>query len=160
MLQVTPIVFVADDGVCVRESLELLARCEGWQPETFASAQEFLDHPRAPVPSCLILHISLPGYIAVARDEDDWHIRTATSLWRSRPVIPTQTTGYGVGVSGPLNIQVGGELGISGITEKAHRGKAMQTMKAHSLADLVKMGARLRPAPANEGGVKFTRHDH
>jgi len=61
MLQVTPIVFVADDDVCVRESPELLIRCEGWQPETFASAQEFLDHPRAPVPSCLILDISLPG---------------------------------------------------------------------------------------------------
>ncbi len=61
MLQVTPIVFVADDDLCVRESTQLLIRCEGWQPETFASAQEFLDHPRTPVPSCLILDISLPG---------------------------------------------------------------------------------------------------
>jgi DNA-binding NtrC family response regulator len=100
MLQVTPIVFVVDDDVSVRESLELLIRCEGRQPETFASAQQFLDHPRAPVPSCLILDISLPGYIAVARDEDDRHIPAATSLWMSRPVIPTPTTGYGVGVSG------------------------------------------------------------
>ena len=160
MLQVTPVVFVADDDVCLRESLELPTLCEGWQPETFASAQEFLHHPRAPVPSCLNLDISLPGYIAMARDEDDWHIRAATSLWRSRPVIPAETTGYGVGVSGPLNKQVGGELGISGVTEKAHRGKAMQTMKAHSLADKVKMVARLAPPLANEGGVKFTRHDH
>jgi FixJ family two-component response regulator len=48
-------------------------------------------------------------------------------------------------VSGLLNKQVGGELGISEITVKAHRGKVMQKMKADSLADLVKMAARLRP---------------
>src|SRR5215472_899519 len=55
------IVFIVDDDVSVRESLELLIRNEGWQPETFASAQEFLDRPRALVPSCLVLDISLPG---------------------------------------------------------------------------------------------------
>jgi FixJ family two-component response regulator len=57
----TPIVFVVDDDVSVRESLELLIRCAGWQPETFASAQEFLARPRAPAPSCLVLDVSLPG---------------------------------------------------------------------------------------------------
>jgi FixJ family two-component response regulator len=57
----TSIVFVVDDDISVRESLELLISHEGWQPEIFASAQEFLDHPRVPVPSCLILDISLPG---------------------------------------------------------------------------------------------------
>jgi FixJ family two-component response regulator len=56
----TPIVFVLDDDISVRESLELLLRCEGWQPETFASAQEFLFRPRPLVPSCLILDVSLP----------------------------------------------------------------------------------------------------
>src|SRR5580658_527329 len=60
MLQVTPIVFVVDDDISVRESLELLIRCEGWQPEIFASAQEFLSRPRVLVPSCLVLDISLP----------------------------------------------------------------------------------------------------
>src|SRR5260370_7600219 len=57
----TPIVFVVDDDISVRESLELLIRSEGWQPETFESAQEFLAHPRALVPSCLVLDVSLPG---------------------------------------------------------------------------------------------------
>src|SRR6204780_5207201 len=61
MSQATPIVFVVDDDISVRESLELLIRCEGWQPELFASAQEFLVRPRAPVPSCLVLDLSLPG---------------------------------------------------------------------------------------------------
>jgi FixJ family two-component response regulator len=51
-------------------------------------------------------------------------------------------------VSGLLNKQAGGELGISEITVKAHRGKVMQKMKADSLADLVKMASRLCPAPA------------
>jgi FixJ family two-component response regulator len=57
----TSIVFVVDDDISVRESLEFLIRNEGWQPETFASARAFLDRPRVPFPSCLILDISLPG---------------------------------------------------------------------------------------------------
>lgn len=56
-----PGVFIVDDDVSVHESLELLVRNENWKPETFASAQEFLDHPRTPVPSCLVLDLSLPG---------------------------------------------------------------------------------------------------
>src|SRR6266850_7549954 len=55
-----PIVFVVDDDVSVRESLELLIRNEGWQPETFQSAQEFLAHPRVGAPSCLVLDVTLP----------------------------------------------------------------------------------------------------
>jgi FixJ family two-component response regulator len=60
MSHATPIVFVVDDDVSVRESLELLIRCQGWEPETFASAQEFLGRPRVLAPSCLILDVSLP----------------------------------------------------------------------------------------------------
>lgn len=58
---VCPIVFVVDDDISVRESLELLIRHEGLNVETFESAQEFLARPRALAPSCLILDISLPG---------------------------------------------------------------------------------------------------
>ncbi len=61
MSHAVPVVFVVDDDVSVRESLELLIRCEGWEPQTFASALEFLAHPLALVPSCLVLDISLPG---------------------------------------------------------------------------------------------------
>jgi FixJ family two-component response regulator len=56
----TPIVFVVDDDISVRESLEALIRCEGWESETFASAEEFLSRPRALAPSCLVLDVSLP----------------------------------------------------------------------------------------------------
>jgi FixJ family two-component response regulator len=56
----TPIVFVVDDDVSVREALEGLISAEGWRPETFGSAQEFLSRPRANSPSCLILDVSLP----------------------------------------------------------------------------------------------------
>jgi FixJ family two-component response regulator len=55
-----PIVFVVADDAAVRESLELLIRCEGWQPETFQSPREFLNRPRPVVPSCLVLDVSLP----------------------------------------------------------------------------------------------------
>src|SRR5262245_38309509 len=60
MPNATPIVFIVDDDVSVRESLELLIRSAGWRPETFASAQEFLARPRVNAPSCLVLDVSLP----------------------------------------------------------------------------------------------------
>ena len=60
MTQATPIVFVVDDDVSVRESLDAMIRFAGWQPKAFASAQEFLSEPRARVPSCLILDLKLP----------------------------------------------------------------------------------------------------
>ena len=60
-LDVRPIVFVVDDDISVRESLELLIRCEGWRPETFSSARDFLTRPRVIVPNCLVLDVSLPG---------------------------------------------------------------------------------------------------
>ena len=206
MLHVTPIVFVVDDDVSVRESLELLIRCEGWQPATFASAQEFLACPRALVPSCLVLDVSLPGLnglelqkrVAVERTDmpiifitgygdvpmtvqamkagavefltkpfnDDVLLSAIrAALERSRVALSLEAEMrvlrdcyasltqrerqvMALVVSGLLNKQVGGELGISEITVKAHRGKVMQKMKADSLADLVKMAARLRPAPA------------
>src|SRR5277367_889564 len=60
MLSEKPIVFVVDDDVSVRESLESLIRFEGWQPEIFASAQEFLARPRVLAPGCLVLDVNLP----------------------------------------------------------------------------------------------------
>jgi FixJ family two-component response regulator len=56
----TPIVFVVDDDISVREALEALIQLEGWQAETFASAEGFLSRPRVVVPSCLVLDVSLP----------------------------------------------------------------------------------------------------
>jgi len=58
--QQEPIVFVVDDDISVRESLELLIKFAGWQPETFASARDFLERPRSTTPSCLVLDVSLP----------------------------------------------------------------------------------------------------
>jgi FixJ family two-component response regulator len=206
MSHAVPIVFVVDDDVSVRESLELLIRCEGWEPQTFASALEFLARPRALVPSCLVLDISLPGLNGldlqkqVAVERPDMPIIFITGygdvpmtvqamkagavefltkpfadevlLSAIRQAIERSEAALGheaeirtlrdryaslsgrerevmtLVVSGLLNKQVGGELGISEITVKAHRGSMMRKMKADSLAELVKMAARLQIAPA------------
>jgi FixJ family two-component response regulator len=57
----TPVVFIVDDDVSVRESLELLVVAAGWKPESFASAEDFLARPRIDGPSCLILDVTLPN---------------------------------------------------------------------------------------------------
>ena len=200
---VSPIVYVVDDDVSVRESLELLIQNQDWRPELFESAQEFLDRPRALVPSCLVLDISLPGLNGlelqerVAAERRDMPIIFITgygdvprtvqamkagavefltkpfndevllrairqALERSRLALthdtemqqlrdryasltPRERQVMALVVSGLLNKQVGGELGISEITVKAHRGQVMQKLKANSLADLVRMEAKLRP---------------
>jgi FixJ family two-component response regulator len=60
MMRAAPIVFIVDDDLSVRESLAELVRTEGLQVEAFASAREFLAHPRARGPSCLVLDLALP----------------------------------------------------------------------------------------------------
>lgn len=69
MPDVTPIVYVVDDDVSVRESLELLIANAGWKPEVFASAHDFLARPRATVPGCLVLDVTLPGLNGLALQE-------------------------------------------------------------------------------------------
>lgn len=204
MPPIRPIVFVVDDDVSVRESLELLIATAGWQPEVFASAQEFLQSPRAVGPTCLVLDVSLPGLNGlelqkrIAGERTDMPIIFVTghgdvpmtvqamkagavefltkpfndeellgairqALERSRAALGMEAEIQSLRgryalltdrerqvmalvVSGLLNKQVGGELGISEITVKAHRGKVMQKMKADSLPDLVRMAAKLHRA--------------
>jgi FixJ family two-component response regulator len=200
------IVFVVDDDVSVRESLELLIKSAGWQPETFASAQEFLSRPRVTRPCCLVLDVTLPGLNGLELqqqlgDRIDMPIIFITghgdvpmsvkamkagavefltkpfkddvlldairgAIERSRTALrqdsetrvlrdcyalltPREREVMSLVVSGLLNKQVGGELGISEITVKAHRGQVMRKMKAESLPDLVTMAADLglRAAP-------------
>jgi FixJ family two-component response regulator len=207
MSDVTAIVFVVDDDVSVRESLELLIRAAGWQPETFASAKEFLSRPRPTVPCCLVLDVTLPGLSGLELQQQlagrtDMPIIFITgygdvpmtvqamkagavefltkpfindvlldaiggAIERSRAAVrqesdmrmlrssytsltPREREVMALVVSGLLNKQVGGELGISEITVKAHRGQMMRKMKADSLAELVTMAARLGLRPARK----------
>lgn len=205
----TPVVFVVDDDEAVRESLDSLICCAGWQAETFASAREFLLHPRVSAPSCLVLDVTLPDLSGldlqerIAVDRIDMPIifisghgdvpmtvramkagavefltkpfrtevllgaigdaieRSRTALQREAALRRLQGCYATLSrrerevmelvVRGRLNKQVGGELGISEITVKAHRGRVMQKMAAHSLADLVNMAAYLRGAGPTPG---------
>jgi FixJ family two-component response regulator len=206
-LTAIPVVFIVDDDVSVRESLELLIRNENWKPETFASAQEFLNHPRRLVPSCLVLDVSLPGlnglelqkrlalehidmpiifitgygdvpktvqamkagaleFLTKPINNDTLVSAIRNALQRSRLALdrnaemqelrnryasltPREQQVMALVVSGLLNKQVGGELGISEITVKAHRAQVMQKMKADSLATLVKLAAKLHTPQAS-----------
>ncbi|HUN95240.1 MAG TPA: response regulator [Bradyrhizobium sp.] len=58
---VVPIVYVVDDDISVRESLELLIHTAGWRAVLFESAQAFLRCSNEGAPSCLILDVNLPG---------------------------------------------------------------------------------------------------
>lgn len=202
--QVTPIVFVVDDDISVREALEGLISYVGWKVETFSSAEAFLARPRVLAPSCLILDLSLPDLNGLALQErladridmpiifvtgygdipttvramkagavefltkpiaDDTLLKAIErALRRSEDMLRTEAEldklqdryeslsrreqeVMALVVSGLMNKQIAGRLGISEITVKAHRGKVMRKMEAGSLADLVKMATRLRVAP-------------
>jgi FixJ family two-component response regulator len=83
---VMPVVFVVDDDVSVRESLELMILAAGWHPETFPSATDFLAHPRLGGPSCLVLDVSLP-------DLNGLDLQRRIVDWSAMPII--FITGYG-----------------------------------------------------------------
>jgi FixJ family two-component response regulator len=200
-----PIVFVVDGDDSVRQSLELLIQGEGWQPEVFACAREFLSRPRVLAPSCLVLDVTLPdlngldlqklvadriempvifitvhadvrttvralkagavdfltkpirnelllGAIRRAIERSHAALRHETEIQplreRYASLSRREREVMALVVSGRLNKEVGGELGISEITVQAHRGRVMQKMRADSLAGLVNMAARLSLTPA------------
>jgi FixJ family two-component response regulator len=200
MQDMTGVVFVVDDDVSVRESLELLLKHAGWQARIFDSAPRFLAHPRPAGPSCLVLDVTMPGLNGLElqqqlvdraempiifitgygdvpmsvramkagaaefltkpfRDEvlleairgaidrsrvalgREWALREVRE--RCATLTPRERQVMALVVAGLPNKQVAGELEISEITVKAHRGQVMRKMKADSLASLVTMAASL-----------------
>jgi len=197
----TPIVYVVDDDISIREALEALIREAGWRAGIFGSAREFLLQAREACPRCLILDVTLPDLngldlqeqIAAERAEmpvifitgygdvpmtvramkagavefltkpfgDEALLkairgaieRSGNALSQAAEIqvlkdryealSGREREVFALVVSGHLNKQVGGTLGISEITVKAHRGRVMRKMEAGSLADLVNIATKL-----------------
>jgi FixJ family two-component response regulator len=212
MARTVSTVFVVDDDISIRESLEPLIVRAGWRPQLLASAQEFLASPRPTSPSCLILDVNLPDLNGlelqerIAGERADMPIIFITghgdipmsvqamkagavefltkpyapevllnsirsALERSRACLDEETSMQALRnrhkslsprerevmalvVRGRLNKQVGGDLGISEITVKKHRGQAMRKMRAKSLPELVSMAARLSLETTDKGGAR------
>jgi FixJ family two-component response regulator len=201
------VVFVIDDDVSVRESVELAFRREGRQVRTFASVAEFLAQPPLLIPSCLLLGVSLPDFsgfelMSTLADRIAMPVIFMTAHYDVPMVVQAVKAGafefvtkpFAVGallnvvrqalecsrtkvleqaelqalraryeslrrrerevlalvVSGLLNKQISGELGILEITVKHHRGKMIEKMGAGSLPELVRIAAKLR-LPAAPG---------
>ncbi len=196
----TPTVFVVDDDVSMRESLELLITHAGWQPELFSSAEELLTTTRPASPSCLVLDmgLNLTGLELQRRIVSEWTgmpiifisgcgdvpmtvqaMKAGAIDFMTKPFAPEallmaieialersrvsfdkeanlrvireryqllsrrEREVMEMVVCGLLNKQIAGQLGISEITVKAHRGSMTRKMRTRSLPELVTIAARL-----------------
>jgi FixJ family two-component response regulator len=204
-----PTVFVVDDDISVRESLELLIRDQGWEPLLFESARGFMTRRSVSVPSCVVLDVNLPelsgldlqqqisgassispiifvtGYADIPMsvramkagavefltkpfDENTIVEAIRSALHRSQTVLAKEIERgalrerfallskrerevMALVVRGLMNKQVAGDLDISEITVKAHRGRVMRKMQARTFVGLVNMATELGMATGSKG---------
>jgi FixJ family two-component response regulator len=198
----TPKIFVIDDDVSIRESIEALLMSAGLRSECFATVEEFLQRDTPDGPSCLILDVSLPGISGIEFQQQlrDQGRKTPIIFVTGHGDIPMSVKAIKSGavefltkpfgdqelldavrqalacdvasrqeqadlaalesryemltrreqevmklvVSGLLNKEIASELGTQEITVKVHRGRVMHKMQAGSVAELVKMAARIQ----------------
>jgi FixJ family two-component response regulator len=208
MPELAPIVYIVDDDISMRESLESLLVSEGHQVRAFPTANEFLAHRRSAAAGCLVLDLNLPDLNGLALQErlGAGQARLPIIFITGHGNIPASVRAMKAGavefltkpfdtdallaaidgaitrsrsriaedadlsilqkrfetlsrrerdvmelvVRGKLNKQIAGDLEISVITVKAHRGRVMRKMRARSLADLVTVASLLGMRTAHE----------
>jgi FixJ family two-component response regulator len=139
MPHVTPVVFVVDDDVSVRESLEALIRFAGWRVEVFATAREFLSHRRVAAPSCLVLDLALPDLNGldlqkrVAADRPDMPIIFITGYGDVPSTVQAMKTGAVEFLTKPFS----DEILLNAIRDAIERSRAAlhQEAELHTLRD-------------------------
>ena len=200
-----PTVYIIDDDVSVRESLDALFRSTGLTTRVYVSAHDFIAAPPADEHGCLVLDVRLPGMSgldfqerlvslgvrlpvvlitgygdvpmsvramkagavdfltkpfrdqdmldavasALARDRArrEEHLKVEALKAQFATLSPRERQVMAHVAAGKMNKQIAGDLGLSEITVKIHRGAAMHKMNARSLADLVRMAEVLKLHP-------------
>ena len=156
MSHATPIVFVVDDDISVRRSLQSLIDSAGWQSETFASAQEFLSYPRVLAPSCLVLDVTLPDLNGlelqkrIAVDRTDMPIIFISGYGD----VPMTVQAMKAGAIEFLTKPLGGDVLLSAIQHAIEKGRTVVTLVHKGNIMKFTEGAGKRLASREDGEVQ------
>ena len=150
MSKIAPLIYVVDDDASVREALSSLIRSVGLRVEAFASAQEFLAHPQADAPSCLVLDVQLPGLSGLDLQQElaKADIQIPIVFLTGHGDIPTSVRAIKAGalefLTKPFNDEDLLDAIQQGIARNQRAPKQKEDLATHKFGDIVGKSAGLR----------------